>query len=331
MTNQQIIDKLREKIRLKHYSLATEKTYVGWARRYIAFHAERVQAGKAETGALEVTAFLSWLAVQKRVSASTQNQAMNALIFLYGHVLETPLGDIDAIRAKRSRRIPVVFTRQEVAAVLDQLSDTFWLMASLLYGSGLRISECLRLRVKDVDFDRRTITVRRGKGDKDRITCLPGSLVFALQQHLDEVRQIHQRDFAAGIGASMDEALVRKYPQAPLQWGWQYVFPASAPTAWTRDRLGTRHPAPGTEKRRHHLHDSALQKAVKRAIHRAGIAKPAGCHTFRHSFATHLLEAGSDIRTVQELLGHKDVRTTQVYTHVIGQASGVRSPLDLVA
>jgi integron integrase len=324
MKNQEIIDKLRTKIRLKHYSLATEKTYVGWTKRYMAFHVDRLKAGTAEAGAAEVTAFLSWLAVQKRVSASTQNQAMNALVFLYGEVLCQPLGDIDAIRAKRSRRLPAVFTRQEVTRVLDQLKDEPWLMASLLYGAGLRLSEVLALRVKDIDFGRRTITVRCGKGDKDRVTCLPATLVFALQQHLDKIRQRHAADFKAGIGASMDESLARKYPQAPLQWGWQYVFPASAPTAWTRD--GSRGPL-----RRHHLHPSALQKAVKAAIRRAGIGKHAGCHTFRHSFATHLLEAGSDIRTVQELLGHADVRTTQVYTHVTGNGAGVRSPLDLVA
>lgn len=324
MKNQEIIDKLREKIRLKHYSLTTEKSYVGWARRFIGFHVDRIKAGQAQTGAAEVTAFLSWLATQRRVSASTQNQAMNALVFLYGQVLGIDLGNIDAIRAKRSKRIPAVFTRQEVTLVLGQLKDAPWLMASLLYGAGLRLSEVLRLRVKDVDFDRRQIIVRCGKGDKDRVTCLPESLVFGLQQHLLSVRQIHTRDASAGIGASMGEALARKYPQAPFQWGWQYVFPASAPTDWTRDGQ----PA---GLRRHHLHPSALQKAVKGAIRRAGIAKPAGCHTFRHSFATHLLESGTDIRTLQELLGHADVRTTQIYTHVTGQGAGVRSPLDLVA
>jgi integron integrase len=323
MRIQDMFDQLRGKIRLKHYSLSTEKTYVGWARRFSAFHADRFRRGEALTGEAEVTAYLTWLATQKRVSASTQNQAMNALIFLYGEVLHIPLGDIDAVRAKRSRRLPVVLTRAEVSLVLDQLSDGPWLMASLLYGAGLRLSEVLSLRVKDIDFDRRQIIVRCGKGDKDRITCWPASLVLALQQHLAQVRKTHARDAAAGIGASMPEALARKYPQTPFQWGWQYVFPASAPTTWSRDG------SPGTL-RRHHLHASALQKAVKRAVHRAGICKPAGCHTFRHSFATHLLEAGSDIRTVQELLGHSDVRTTQIYTHVTGHAAGVRSPLDLV-
>lgn len=324
MKTGEIIDRLRVKIRLKHYALGTEKSYVGWAKRYLAFHVERLKAGRAETGAAEVTAFLSWLATQRRVSASTQNQAMNALVFLYGEVLGQQLGDIDAIRAKKPKRLPEVFTRQEVVLVLGELKDDAWLMASLLYGAGLRLSEVLRLRVKDVDFDRRTVTVRAGKGEKDRVTCLPGSLVMALQLHLDELRKLHARDLANNVGASVDEALARKFPAAPVQWGWQYLFPASVATSWTRDGI----PA---GLRRHHLHPSVLQKAVKAAIRRTGIAKQAGCHTFRHSFATHLLEAGTDIRTLQELLGHADVRTTQIYTHVTGQGSGVRSPLDLVA
>jgi len=324
MKNSEIINKMREKIRLKHYSLATEKSYVGWVRRYISFHASRVASNKAQTGAPEVEAFLTWLAKQRRVSAATQNQAFNALLFFYTQVLGQELGAIDALRAKKSRRLPSVWTRQEVTAILDQLADGPWLMASLLYGAGLRLSEVLRLRVKDLDFDRRKIIVRCGKGDKDRVTCLPGSIVIALQQHLADLRQIHDSDQAASIGCSMPPALVRKYPQAPLQWGWQYVFPASAPTAWNRS---------GEESSlcRHHLHPSALQKSVKAAVRRAGISQPGGCHTFRHSFSTHLLESGTDIRTLQELLGHADVRTTQIYTHVTGKASGVISPLDLVA
>jgi len=324
MKCQEMIDRLREKIRLKHYSLATEKVYVGWSRRFIAFHLGRVKAGTAKTGAEEVGAYLTWLAVQRRVSSSTQNQAMNALLFFYAEVIGQPLGDIDALRAKRSKRIPEVFTRQEVVLVLNQLRDDPWLMASLLYGAGLRLSEVLRLRVKDIDFDRRQIIVRCGKGDKDLVTCLPGSVVLALQEHLAKVRDVHRRDLANDVGASMDEALARKYPQAPVQWGWQYVFPASQATAWTRD--GVPHGL-----RRHHLHPSVLQKAVKQAIYRSGVHKHAGWHTFRHSFATHLLEGGTDIRTVQELLGHSDVRTTQIYTHVTGHGAGIRSPLDLVA
>lgn len=321
MKNQAIIDKLREKIRLKHYTWSTEKSYVGWARRYIAFHAGRAQAGTAETGAAEVTAFLTWLATQRRVSASTQNQAMNALLFLYAEVFHEPLGDINAIRAKRSRHIPEVFTRQEVTAVLGELEGEHWLMASMMYGAGLRLSECLGLRVKDVDFERRQILVRDGKGQKDRITCLPGSVIFALQRHLEQVRGVHQKNSAAGIGASMPGALGLKYPQAHRQWGWQYVFPASAPGIDPRDGI----------RKQHHLHPSALQKAVKAAIHRAGLSRFAGCHTLRHSFATHLLENGTDIRTIQELLGHKDVKTTMIYTHVARKGAGVTSPLDLVA
>lgn len=324
MKCKEIVERLRERIRVKHYSLATEKVYVGWARRFISFHVARVREGKALTGAAEVSAFLTWLAVQKRVGASTQNQAMNALVFLYGEVLGQPLGEIDALRAKRSKRIPEVFTRQEVVLVLNQMRDDLWLMASLLYGSGLRLSEVLRLRVKDIDFDRRQVVVRCGKGDKDRVTCLPGTVVMALQQHLEKVRDAHRRDLDNNVGASMDEALARKFPQAPVQWGWQYVFPASLATAWTRDGVPC-------GLRRHHQHPSVLQKAVKLAIRRAGVHKQAGCHTFRHSFATHLLESGTDIRTVQELLGHSDVRTTQIYTHVTGHGTGVLSPLDMVA
>lgn len=325
MKAHEIIDTLRARIQIKHYSISTEKTYVGWSRRFIAFHVERVKAGTAGDGTAEVTAFLSWLATQKRVSAATQNQALNALLFLYAEVLKQPLGDINAIRAKRSARLPAVFTRAEVARVLEQIKDdTLWLMAGLLYGGGLRISEVLRLRVKEVNFDNRTITVRCGKGDKDRVTCLPQSLIQALHDQLNRARTTFDADVAAQIGISLSESLARKYPHAPFQWGWAYVFPASAPTAWSRD--GSTGPL-----RRHHIHPTVLQKAVKAAIRRAGIAKHAGCHTFRHSFATHLLENGSDIRTVQELLGHKDVRTTQIYTHVTGHGSGVVSPMDMVA
>lgn len=324
MKIQDVIDTLRDKIRLKHYSLSTEKLYVSWSRRYISFHSGRLKDGTAQTGADEVSAFLAWLAVQKRVSASTQNQALNALVFLYKYVLKQDLGNIDAVRAKRSKRLPVVFSRQEVNLVLDNLANDHWLMASLLYGSGLRLMECLRLRIKDIDFDRKQIVVRCGKGNKDRSTCLPGSIVFALQQHLQVIRKIYDADFKAGISVSFDEALERKYPNAPLQWGWQYLFPASRPTVWSLNGEKGQH-------RRHHLHSSALQKAIKAAVRNTGIAKHASCHTFRHSFATHLLEAGNDIRTVQELLGHKDVRTTQRYTHVTDNGSGVTSPLDLVA
>jgi len=312
---------LREKIRLKQYSYATEKTYVGWMRRFVAFHAARVSFGTAGDATAEVTAFLSWLATQRRISASTQNQAMNALLFLYKEVIKQPLGEIDAFRAKRSRHIPEVFTRQEVVAVLSELNGECWLMASLLYGSGLRLTECLNLRVKDIGFDTRQVVVRDGKGGKDRITCLPDSIIIALQEHLKKVRRVFERNAAAGIGASMPIALARKYPSAPLQWGWQYVSPASAPGIDPRDGI----------RKQHHLHPSVLQKAVKGAIRRAGVCRMASCHTFRHSFATHLLEAGYDIRTVQDLLGHASVKTTMIYTHVTKKASGVNSPLDMVA
>lgn len=319
-----VIDKLRDKIRLKHFSLATEKAYVGWVRRYISWHIERVAGGRAESAALEVEAFLTWLATQRRVSASTQNVAFNSLLFLYREVLGQELGEVNALRAKKPKRLPVVLTRAEVVRVLEQLEGDAWLMASLLYGSGLRLSEVLRLRIKDIDFDRRTLTIRGGKGDKDRVTMLPSSLVVALQMHLEDLRRLHARDLANDVGASMEESLTRKYPHAPVQWGWQYVFPASVATTWTRDGR----PA---GLRRHHLHPTALQKAVRQAIRRAGIVKAATCHTFRHSFATHLLESGTDIRTLQELLGHKDVATTQIYTHVTANGCATRSPLDLVA
>lgn len=324
MTNREIIDKLREKIRLKHYSYATEKAYVGWAKGYIAWHMDRVADKAALTGAQEVEAYLTWLANQRKVSASTQNVAMNALVFLYANAIGEPLPEksINAVRAKRSKRLPVVLTRQEVVFILDQLRDQPWLMISLLYGAGLRITELHRLRVKDIDFDRRTVTVRCGKGDKDRVTCLPESIIFAIQQHLQDVRAIHQQDLVAGIGTSgISEALARKYPAAHQQWGWQYVFPASAPA---------KDPRSGVIKR-HHRHQSCLQKSINQAARRAGIAKPITPHVFRHSFATHLLETGTDIRTLQELLGHADVKTTQIYTHVIGKDSGIKSPLDMVA
>lgn len=324
MTNRQIIDILREKIRLKHYALATEKAYIGWAKSFIAWHNGRLVEGSALSGAQEVEAYLTWLANQRKVSASTQNVAMNALVFMYAHAIGQPLAEnaINAVRAKRSNRLPVVLTRKEVTLIFDQLSDLPWLMISLLYGSGLRVMELHRLRVKDVDFDRRTLTVRRGKGDKDRVTCLPDSLIYVLQEHLSGVRDIYQRDLAQQIGTSeIGEALMRKYPAAHLQWGWQYLFPAATPA---------KDPRSGIIKR-HHRHQSNLQKAIGAGVRRAGIGKPVTPHVFRHSFATHLLEGGVDIRTVQELLGHADVKTTMIYTHVTGKASGITSPLDLVA
>jgi len=320
MKNRDIINSLREKIRLKHFTWDTEKSYVSWAKQYIAWHNQRLQDGVALTGVEEVTAYLSWLANQRGVSASTQNVAMHALIFLYEQVFGQKLEGIDAVRAKRTKRLPVVLTRKEVNLILDQLSDLPWLMTALLYGTGLRVKELHRLRVKDIDFDKRTITVRFGKGGKDRITCLPDSLVFALQEHLRQVRDLHQQDLADGIGTSeIGDALSRKYPHAHLQWAWQYVFPSSKRSEYPRSGIV----------KRHHRDITGLQRAISTAVRRTGIGKRVTPHVFRHSFATHLLESGADIRTVQELLGHASVQTTQVYTHVIGQASGIRSPLDL--
>ncbi len=272
-------------------------------------------------GAAEVERFLSALANADHVAASTQNQALAALLFLYRQVLGIELSWMENIqRAKRPVRLPVVLSRDEVAALLNQMGGVTWLAAALLYGSGLRLMECLRLRVKDVDLVRREITVRQGKGGKDRRTMLPAMVVDRLQEQLAEARRIHERDLAAGFGeVSLPDALVRKYPNAGWEWAWQYVFPAGKRGVDPR----------GGQIRRHHLDESAVQRAVKRAVQQAGIDKPASCHTLRHSFATHLLEAGQDIRTIQELLGHKDVATTQIYTHVLNRGgNGVVSPLD---
>lgn len=271
-------------------------------------------------GTVEVRAFLSYLAQHEHVSASTQNQALNALVFLYKHVLQKELGAIDAVRARRPKRLPVVLTQNEVAAILTFLSGPKAIMATLLYGSGLRLMECLRLRVKDIDIQMRQITVRDGKGFKDRMTVLPDSVIPALRNHLGRMKALHQVFLKRGHGeVELPYALERKYPNAKHEWRWQYVFPAK--NVSTDPRSGTR--------RRHHVHESTLQRAVKEAVRLAGINKHAGCHTFRHSFATHLLESGSDIRTVQELLGHKDVKTTMVYTHVMNRPGiHVKSPAD---
>ena len=311
-------DRVREEIRKRHYSLRTEKTYVGWIRRFILFHGKRHPAGM---GAEEVSRYLSHLAVSGKVSASTQNQALSALLFLYRQVLGREVEWVEGVvRAKRPLHLPVVMTREEVRAVLRQLQGVEWMMASLLYGAGLRLLECCRLRVKDMDLAKREIVVRDGKGGKDRVTLLPARVVEPLRAHLEMVRRQHEADLANGAGSvELPWAIERKYTRAPWEWGWQSVFPA------TRFYV---HPATG-RKRRHHLHESVLQKAVREAVLRAGLAKAATCHTFRHSFATHLLENGYDIRTIQELLGHSDVSTTVVYTHVLNRGGrGVRSPLD---
>ena len=314
-----LLDQVRDAIRVKHYSLRTEQAYVSWIKRYILFHNKR---HAKEMGSAEIEAFLTHLAVDQNVAASTQNQALSALLFLYREVLKKDLDpySIDAVRAKRPKRLPTVMTREEVRAVIAALSGTHQLMAQLLYGSGLRLVECLRLRVKDLDFAYRQITVRNGKGEVDRVTMLPQSLVVPLQQHLQRVKMIHQRDLDNGYGAVyLPYALERKYPNANREWCWQYVFPAHRLSKDPRSALI----------RRHHLGESGPQRAVRKAVRLAGIDKPVSCHTFRHSFAAHLLENGYDIRTVQELLGHKNVKTTMIYTHVLNRGGlAVRSPLD---
>ncbi|MBD3270285.1 integron integrase [Candidatus Peregrinibacteria bacterium] len=312
-----LLDELRSVLRMKHYSYRTEQSYVYWARRYIHFHNKR---HPNTMGAREVRLFCSHLAEKERVSASTQNQAFNALVFLYRHVVKKEVGNVDAVRAKRPRRLPVVLSRTEVERVLSFLTGTQAIMATLLYGSGLRLMECHRLRVKDIDIEQRQITVRDGKGFKDRITVLPEAVIPDLTRHLKRTKALHQVFTERGYGeVELPYALERKYPNAKYEWAWQYVFPAK--NVSTDPRSGAR--------RRHHIHESTLQRAVKKAVHLAGITKHAGCHTFRHSFATHLLESGSDIRTVQELLGHKDVKTTMIYTHVMNRPGiHVRSPAD---
>jgi integron integrase len=302
----ELLDRVRQAYRLRHYSPKTEKAYVGWIKRYIFFHGVR---HPAEMGEAELTRFLSSLAVEGKVAASTRNQALSALVFLYREVLGQAVPWLDGlIHARRPSRLPVVFTRDEAAAVLAHLRGPGWLMATLLYGAGLRLLECCRLRVKDVDFAAKQIIVRNAKGEKDRVTLLPGVATSALIRHLAAVHLQHQRDLERAAGwVELPYALGRKYPNAGRDWGWQWVFPA---TRFYRDR-------DTGQRRRHHLHESVVQRVVKAAIRRAGIAKPASPHTFRHSFATHLLEDGCDIRTVQELLGHKDVTTTMIYTHVL--------------
>jgi integron integrase len=313
------LERVRRALRARQYSPRTEKSYAAWIRRFVVFHDYR---HPIEMGADEVRAFLSSLATDRHVAASTQNQALCALLFLYREVLGGALDWIDGIAfSQRPRRLPVVLTRSEVSAVLAELTGLSHLMASILYGAGLRVSECCRLRVKDIDFPRGEIGVRDGKGSKDRVTVLPGRIAGDLRSHMERVHTLHRRDLANGLGrVELPRALDRKYPNAGKEWGWQWVFPASRHHADRRTG----------ELRRHHRHVSVLQRDVKAAVRRAGIAKHAACHTLRHSFATHLLEAGTDIRTIQELLGHRDLSTTMIYTHVLNRgALGVTSPLDL--
>ena len=313
-----LLDRVREAIRTRHYSRRTEKAYVHWIRRFIFFHDKR---HPAEMGPAEISAFLSSLAVRDKVAASTQNQALSALLFLYRDVLGVDLPWLDdVVRAKRPQYLPVVLTRDETRAVLQQLTGVPRIMAFLLYGAGLRLLECCRLRVKDVDFATNQIVIRDGKGRKDRVTMLPAAVKTLLMTHLDHVRTQRQADLRRGAGwVELPGALLRKYPNAGREWPWQWVFPA---TRFYVDRLTG-------QRRRHHLHESVLQRAVKDAVRAAGIPKAATCHTLRHSFATHLLEDNHDIRTVQELLGHRDVSTTMIYTHVLNLGpAGVRSPAD---
>ncbi|MDX2217122.1 MAG: integron integrase [Oculatellaceae cyanobacterium bins.114] len=313
-----LLDQVRDAIRLKHYSYRTEESYVYWVRRYILFHNKQ---HPKDMGSAEITAFLTHLAVNEQVAASTQNQALSALVFLYRHVLHQPLeASINAVRAKPTQHLPTVLTPTEVRQVIQHLSGVHKLIIQLLYGSGMRLNEGLRLRVKDLDLAQRQITIRDAKGNKNRITVLPSSLIEPLQKHLQQTRQLHHHDLAQGYGSVyLPFALERKYPHADRAWIWQFVFPAFSLSCDPRSNIV----------RRHHLHETGVQRSLKQAVYSSNITKRVSCHTFRHSFATHLLENGYDIRTIQELLGHKDVKTTMIYTHVLNRGGrGVRSPLD---
>ena len=318
MSGIKLVDQIRKAIRVKHYSYRTEQTYIYWIKKFILFNNKR---HPNEMGEKEINRFLTYLAVNRKVAASTQNQALCAILFLYRHVLKKQIGWIDKLeRAKNPKTIPVVLSAKEVESVLLQFQGVIWIVVSLLYGSGLRLMEALRLRVKDIDFDYNQITLRDAKGHKDRLSLLPMAVKEPLKKHLQRVKFLHQKDLDEGYGlVYLPYALQRKYPNANSEWIWQYVFPASTRYYDPDDKIH----------RRHHLHESVVQRAMKSAVHKAGIQKKASCHTLRHSFATHLLENGYDIRTVQELLGHSDVRTTMIYTHVLNKGGmGVQSPLD---
>lgn len=313
-----MVDQIRKAIRVKHYSYRTEQTFIYWIKKFMLFNNKR---HPNEMGEKEINRFLTYLAVNRKVAASTQNQALCAILFLYRHVLKKQIGWIDKLeRAKNPKIIPVVLSGKEVESVLLQFQAVVWIVVSLLYGSGLRLMEALRLRVKDIDFDYNQITLRDAKGHKDRLSLLPMAVKEPLKKHLQRVKFLHQKDLDEGFGlVYLPYALQRKYPHANSEWIWQYVFPASTRYYDPDDKIH----------RRHHLHESVVQRAMKSAVHKAGIQKKASCHTLRHSFATHLFENGYDIRTVQELLGHSDVRSTMIYTHVLNKGRmGVQSPLD---
>lgn len=299
-----LLDQLRDVLRRKHYSLRTEEAYVYWVKRYILFHNKRHPQEMARP---EIEAFLNHLAVTENVAASTQNQAFSALLFLYQHVLNIDIQNVNALRAKKPKRLPVVMTKQECQSVIAALSGTYQLMAKLLYGSGLRLTECLRLRVKDVDFAQNHLVVRAGKGDKDRVTLLPDNLKPEITSHLHRVNLQHQDDLKQGYGqVYLPNALARKYPNADRDWAWQYVFPSRNLSNDPRSNII----------RRHHASESGLQKAVRQAAKQVGLTKPVGPHTFRHSFATHLIEGGADLKAVQDMLGHESIITTEIYTHL---------------
>jgi integron integrase len=311
-----LMDEVKDALRVKNYAYSTEKTYLHRIRQYVRFH---LPAHPRDVGAQGVSKFLTYLATERQVSASTQNQALAAILFLYSF-LGVELGDLNTVRARKSQYLPTVLTQDEVMRLLDELDGVYSIVGQLLYGGGLRLMECLRLRVKEIDFDHRIITLRDTKSNRDRVTCLPDSVIPALKLHLAKVKAQHDEDLSNGRGeVQLPNALAVKYPRAPYEWGWQYVFPAAGFS--TVPRSG--------RMRRHHVFETSVQKAIKKAAQRADIHKPVGPHTLRHSFATHLLEGGTDIRTIQDLLGHKDLKTTMVYTHVANLAS-VQSPLDRI-
>jgi len=320
MKNSPFLESVRRAIQVRHYSIRTEKIYIDWIKRFILFHNKR---HPKDMGEIEVGEFLTYLACENNVSPSTQNQALNALVFLYRKVLKHEFGDItNIVRAKKPSKLPVVLSRQEITRLLNNLHGQQWLMTSLLYGSGLRLMECLQLRIQDIDFSQHHIMVREGKGNKDRITVLPDNLIVPIKSHMSQVKIMHSRDLEQGFGSVLlSTATVNKQSKTNTQWGWQYLFPAKIRSVVPHSEVV----------HRHHYFEGSLQKAVKNALRLAVINKPASCHSLRHSFATHLLENGYDIRTIQELLGHADVRTTQIYTHVMNSGdNAVISPLNQI-